>query len=120
MAEAGSTKQRRAEVRKQLAAGDVANLRDLFSRLQAGGVEVAPDVLRADVRALGAIKVQHGDDTVLALPADDAAAPKPGGTAAERLAAEVSADPDWRIQVGVVVVVALFLLVALIGWLISA
>lgn len=108
---------RRAKVREQLASGDVASLRDLAGRLKDDGVTVTPESLRADVRALGAVRVQHGDDTVLALPVDDVAT-KPSGPAA-LLAAEVSADPDWRIQVGVVAVVALFLLVAFAGWLIS-
>lgn len=112
-----SAEARRARVRQQLAAGDVASLRDLAGRLKDDGVTVTPEALRADVRALGAIRVQHGDDTVLALPVDEVAA-RPSGTTA-LLAAEVSADPDWRLQVGVVAVVALFLLVAFAGWLIS-
>ena len=119
MAEAPtSTGERRAQVRRQLAAGDVTGLRELAGRLQDDGVTVTADVLRSDVRALGAIRVQHGDTSVLALPVDDAGSRAPGGTT-ERLAAEISADPDWRIQVGVVAVVALFLLVAFLGWLIS-
>jgi len=109
--------ERRAAVRRELAAGDVASIRDLARRIQAHGIEVTPEALRADVRALGAIRVRHGDDTVLALPV--AAAPRPAGRATERLADEVSADPDWSIQVGVVGVVALFLLIGLLGWLLS-
>jgi hypothetical protein len=96
----------------------VTSLRELAGRLEDAGVEVTPDVLRSDVRALGAIRVQHGDGTVLALPVDDGAA-RSSGSATERLAAEVSADPDWRIQVGVVAVVALFVLVGFAGWLLS-
>ena len=53
---------------------------------------------------------------MLALPVD--AADGPAGQA-PKLAAVVTADPDWRLQVGVVIVVALFVLVALLGWLIS-
>mgnify|MGYP001071054148 CR=1 FL=1 len=109
---------RRARVRQQLAAGDVAGLRDLAGRLKDDGVTVTPEALRADVRALGAIRVQRGDGTVLALPVDDGSGR--GSGPAALLAAEVSSDPDWRIQVGVVAVVALFLLVAFAGWLISA
>ena len=68
MAEAATgTGSRRAAVRRELAAGDVASIRDLASRLQAEGVDVTPEALRSDVRALGAIRVQHGDGTVLAL-----------------------------------------------------
>ena len=118
MAAASGTGERRAAVRRELAAGDVTSIRDLAGRLQAEGLEVTPEALRGDVRALGALRVQHGDGTVLALPVDDPSPRAAGGTSA-RLAAEVSADPDWRIQVGVVAVVALFLLVALVGWLIS-
>lgn len=113
---------RRAEARRLLADGDVTGLRELASRLEAEGFEVTPDELRADVRALGAIRVQHGDSSVLALPVDGA----PGGAGARgadreqgRLAAEISADPDWPIQVGVAAVVAVFLVIGLLGWLIS-
>jgi hypothetical protein len=116
MAGAGA---RRAEVRRQLAAGDVTGLRDLAGRLHDDGVDITPEALRSDVRALGAIRVQHGDETVLALPVDDPAHRSGSGTSTERLTAEVVADPDWRIQAGVVAIVALFLLVALLGWLIS-
>lgn len=119
MAGPSTTGERRAQVRRQLAVGDVATLRDLAGRLQDDGVAVTPEELRADVRALGAIRVQHGDGTVLALPVDDPAGRAAGGRTVERLTAEVSADPDWRIQVGVVAVVAVFLLVGLLGWLIS-
>lgn len=119
MAEAATgTGSRRAAVRRELAAGDVASIRDLASRLQAEGVEVTPDALRSDVRALGAVRVQHGDGTILALPVDDGPARPAGGTS-DRLTAEVSADPDWKIQVGVVAVVAVFLLVGFLGWLLS-
>ena len=110
--------ERRAQVRRQLASGDVASLRELAGRLQDDGVTVTPDELRADVRALGAVRVQHGDGTVLALPVDDPGTRASGG-AVDRLTAEVVADPDWPLQAGVVAVVALFLLVALAGWLIS-
>ncbi len=109
---------RREAVRGYLAAGDVTSLRDLAGRLQSDGVAVTPDELRSDVRALGAIRVEHGDGTALALPVDDLVT-RPEGRATARLAAEVSADPDWRIQVGVAVVVVAFLVVALLGWLIS-
>ncbi len=109
---------RRKEIRRRLATGDIASLRDLAGRLQDDGITVTPDVLRADVRALGAIRVQHGEGSVLALPVDDSAG-RPAAGAAERLTAEIGADPDWRLQVGVVAVVALFLLVGLLGWLIS-
>jgi arginine repressor len=111
-----SAAERRREVRDLIATGEVTSLRDLAGRLQDQGIATTPDALRSDVRSLGAIRVQRGDGTVLALPVDDRA-PTPAG--ASRLTAEIAADPDWRIQVGVVAVVAAFLLVALIGWLIS-
>ena len=110
-------RERRARVRRELAAGDVASMRDLAGRLQADGIEITPEALRSDVRALGAIRVHHGDDAMLALPVDGAAGGS--GSSTERLAAEISSDPDWRIQVGVAIVVAAFVLVALLGWLIS-
>lgn len=80
------------------------------------GYDVSPDQLRSDVRALGAVRIEGPDGPVLALPVDVA-----DGSAGEapKLAAVVTADPDWRLQVGVVIVVALFVLVALLGWLIS-
>jgi hypothetical protein len=113
---------RRAEVRRHLAEGDVSGLRDLASRLEAAGIDVTPDELRSDVRALGAIRVQHGASSVLALPVDGGGTPAGTGAPAARsgrLAAEVSADPDWPIQVGVVAVVVVFLVIGLLGWLIS-
>jgi hypothetical protein len=112
-------------VRRELALGDVAGLRDLAGRLESEGIAVSPDVLRADVRALGAVRVQRGGSSVLALPVDDGSGRPtgPGGSAdagaTARLANEISADPDWKLQVGVVAVVAVFVLVALLGWLIS-
>lgn len=110
---------RRAEVRRQLAEGDVSGLRDLASRLDAAGIDVTPDELRSDVRALGAIRVQQGASSVLALPVDGPAARAPDAGSG-RLVAEVSADPDWPIQVGVAAVVAVFLVIGLLGWLISS
>lgn len=115
MADGGAA--RRAEVERQLAAGDVTGLRSLASRLEGAGIAVTPDELRADVRSLGAVRVRHGDTSVLALPVDGPA--RSGGSAADRLRAEVTADPDWPIQIGVAVVVAVFVLVGLLGWLIS-
>lgn len=108
----------RRAVREHLEAGDVASLRDLAGRLLADGIEVTPEVLRADVRDLGAIRAKHGEGTLLVLPLDDAAV-RADGPVTERLAVEVSHDPDWKIQVGVVAVVALFLLVGFLGWLLS-
>jgi hypothetical protein len=113
-----SAAKRRREVRHLLATGEITSLRDLAGRLQDEGIATTPEALRADVRSLGAIRVQHGEGSVLALPADDRAGAASGGPA-PLLAAEIAADPDWRMQVGVVAVVALFLLVALAGWLIS-
>ena len=109
---------RRAAVRAALGSGEVTGLRMLAERLEADGFEVAPDALRADVRSLGAVRVQHGESSVLALPV----APEGRGadrSAAPPLAAEIAADPDWKLQVGVAAVVIVFLLVALLGWLIS-
>ncbi|WP_426571046.1 hypothetical protein [Aquihabitans sp. McL0605] len=113
-----ATTERRAQVRQELAAGDVPGLRVLADRLEAHGFTVTPDELRADVRALGAVRVEHGEGSVLALPVDgDSGASAP--VAAPKLTAVVSADPDWRLQVGVAAVVVVFLVVALLGWLIS-
>ena len=110
--------ERRALVRQELAAGDVTGLRMLADRLATRDVVAGPDELRSDVRALGAVRVQAGDASVLALPVDPDARSVPAGPA-PLLANEVSRDPDWKLQVGVVAVVAVFLLVAFVGWLIS-
>ncbi len=116
-----STNARRAGVRRELEAGDVTGLKDLAARLEAQDISVTPEELRADVRALGAVRVQHGGDAVLALLVDDGGRRARGtaGTASQRLRNEVSADPDWRLQVGVAAVVVGFLVVGLLGWLIS-
>jgi hypothetical protein len=110
---------RRAEIERRLAAGDVTGLRALAARLDGAGIAVTPDQLRAEVRSLGAIRVRHGDTSVLALPVDGADRSRGRGAGTQRLAAEVTSDPDWPIQVGVAAVVAVFLLVGLLGWLIS-
>jgi hypothetical protein len=117
VADTAGLRPRRDEVERLLGQGDVTGLRDLATRLQAAGITVTPDELRADVRALGAVRVRHGDSAVLALPLDGSAARRPADAG---LTAEIAADPDWPIQLGVVAVVAVFLLVGLLGWLISA
>mgnify|MGYP001160337894 CR=1 FL=1 len=117
MTAAGAPADRRAAVRAALATGEVSGLRMLAERVEAAGFEVEPDVLRADVRSLSAVRVQRGDTSVLALPM----APEGRGadrTPAPKLTAEISADPDWKLQVGVAAVVIVFLVVAVIGWLI--
>lgn len=114
----GGVSERRALVRRELATGEITGLRMLADRLAAHDVVAGPDELRADVRALGALRVQVGDASVLALPVDGDG--RPTSTAPAPLAAnELSRDPDWTLQLGVVVVVAVFLLVAFAGWLIS-
>ena len=110
---------RRTLVRSELATGEVTGLRMLADRLAARDVVAGPDELRADVRALGAVRVQVGDTSVLALPVD-ASGRSSSPAAATLLGNELSRDPDWKLQVGVVAVVALFLLVAFAGWLLSA
>lgn len=110
---------RRAEVERQLASGDVTGLRALAKRLDDEGISVTPDELRADVRSLGAVRVRHGETSVLALPVDGPAKAGASSSSTSRLAAEVTSDPDWPIQVGVAVVVGAFLVIALLGWLIS-
>lgn len=113
--------ERRAAVERELVRGDVVGLRELAGRLESEGITVTPEVLRADVRALGAVRVQKGATSVLALPVDAGGRAGSGseGRVPPRLAAEISADPDWSVQVGVVAVVVVFMLVALLGWLIS-
>ncbi|MCU1372494.1 MAG: hypothetical protein JWO77_3688 [Ilumatobacteraceae bacterium] len=116
MAASSDAAARRAEVERQLASGDITGLRALAARLDDEGIAVTPDELRADVRSLGAVRVRRRDTSVLALPVDGPA--RPGGSS-PRLAAAVTSDPDWPVQVGVAVVVAVFALIALLGWLIS-
>lgn len=118
MADAVDARTRRAEVERQLAGGDVSGLKALAARLDEQGIAVTPDELRADVRSLGGIRVRHGDSSVLALPVDGPAR-APAGTGSARLSAEIASDPDWPIQLGVALVVGVFLLIALLGWLIS-
>ena len=117
---AADEQQRREQVRRELGSGQVTGLRDLASRLQAEGIAAGPDQLRADARALGAVRVQMGETSVLALPVGSDGKPAAQPSTVGVLAAEVSSDPDWKLQVGVVAVVALFLLVAFLGWLISS
>ena len=109
---------RRETVRQAIVASGPLGLRELAERLEAEGHPMSREELRADVRALGAIRVETPDGPMLAIPIDEDA-PGANGSVAELLQAEVSADPDWRLQVGVAVVVAVFVLVALLGWLIS-
>lgn len=120
MPDAVDVRTRRAEVERQLAAGDVSGLKALAARLDEQGITATADELRADVRALGGIRVRHGDSSVLALPVDGAGTRGPStGSSTGRLNAEITSDPDWPIQLGVAIVVGVFLLVALLGWLIS-
>jgi DNA-binding IclR family transcriptional regulator len=125
--EPAGARARRTEVERHLAEGDVAGLRALAERLEADGLAVTADELRADVRSLGAIRVRRGESSVLALPVDGPAGRRSGSDRSDRaggsdgrLVAEVSADPDWPIQVGVAAVVVVFLVIGLLGWLISS
>lgn len=118
MAGTSPSTERRALVRAEVAAGGVTGLKDLAGRLADAGVDVTPDQLRADLRALGAVRVEGPDGPVLAIPVDgDRSAGR--GAAPATLAATVADDADWKLQVGVLVVVVVFVLVALLGWLIS-
>lgn len=116
------TAERRAAVRAELASGGVDGLRTLADRLEARGVAAEPDALRGDLRALGAIRVAGADGPVLAVPVERTGRggqPGSGQGAPPALTAVIAADADWPLQLAVLVVVAVFLLVAVVGWLIS-
>ena len=107
---------RRKQVRRELAAGDVTGLRVLAARRGGGGLRGRRPTSCGPTSGRWA---PSGWSTATApcwsCPLDGEGPPK----AASKLTAEVVADPDWRLQVGVAAVVLVFLVVALLGWLIS-
>lgn len=117
-----SVADRRAVVRAELATGRVDGLRSLADRLAARGMATEPDALRSDLRALGVIRVAGVDGPVLAVPMERGGAGGPGGSGGapqQTLGTVIAADADWPLQLAVLVVVAVFLLVAVAGWLIA-
>ena len=109
---------RREAERLLLRDGAVRGPRDLRRRLGTLGFEVDDDALRADLAAVGARRVDGPDGPRLGL------AGPPSGDDADRstpaaLAAAVRADPDWSLQLVVVVVAAVFVLVGFLGWLVG-
>lgn len=102
-----------------IVAGGVTSPRDLAARLHDQGIDAEPAQLRADLRALGAIRVVGPDGEVLAVPADPGSPKQPTSAPGPTLAQEVVADPDWKLQAAVVSVVALLVLVGLLGWLLG-
>lgn len=113
-----SSGERTAAVRELLVAGEATGLRSIAESLHAQGIEAGPEELRADLRRLGAVRVQGSDGPRLALPVGrdaDGAAAGPGAG----LPAALVADPDWPLQLAVTVVVAVFLVVGLLGWLLA-
>lgn len=107
---------RRRAARELVVAGGVTGPRDLARRLADRGFEAAPDALRADLRALGVVKVLAPEGTVLALPEEREAV---GAGGAGGPVAEITADPDWKLQAVVVTVVLAFLLAGLVAWLLG-
>ena len=106
---------RRRAVRDLVVAGDITGPRQLAGRLAELGHPTSADDLRADLRALGAVRVVGPSGPVLAVPVDRAgAAPGEGG-----LVAEITADPDWKLQAVVLTVVLAFLLAGLVAWLLG-
>jgi len=119
--EAGERAARRRAARDLVVAGGVTGPRDLAGRLAERGIEASPDALRADLRALGVVRVVGPDGPVLAVP-EDRGAPAGGAPArsgAPALVAEITADPDWKLQAVVLTVVLAFLLAGLVAWLLG-
>ena len=106
---------RRGAARAEIVAGGIDSLRTLGTRLRDQGHAVTPDELRADLREIGAIKVEGPDGPVYAV-----AVPTGTDVAVPAPAAALLADPDWPVQVAVVAVVVVFLALGLLGWVLSA
>lgn len=114
--------ERRRAVRMLVVAGGVAGPRDLADRLAERGIESSPDELRADLRALGVVKVVGAEGPVLAVAVDRGASAAGGSSrsgAGRGVVAEVTADPDWKLQAVVLAVVLAFLLAGLVAWLLG-
>ena len=117
---------RRALVRDLVVSGAVDGPKDIARELSTAGVDVDAEILRGDLRALGAVRVVGAEGPTLAILTDKAAVPAPpepattkGKKPQGRLAAEVTADPDWPLQVVVAAVAVAFLLIALLVWAIA-
>lgn len=124
--------ERRELVRELVVSGEATGPKDLARHLADAGCDVGPDVLKRDLRALGAVRVVSPDGPVLAIAIDasrasaaatsaDGGAPRStsrdaGGT----LTAQITSDPDWPLQVVVAAVALAFFLVALVAWLLGS
>lgn len=118
--EAGERAARRRAARDLVVAGGVTGPRDLAGRLAERGIESSPDAIRADLRALGVVRVAGPDGPVLAVPEDRSApAGGPARPDGAGLVAEITADPDWKLQAVVLTVVLAFLLAGLVAWLLG-
>ena len=120
------THDRREMVRDLVVSGAVDGPKDIARELADAGVEVDADILRGDLRALGAVRVAGADGPTLAILVDRAhasatahAEPVKARKAPGRLAAEVTSDPDWPLQAVVAAVAGAFLLVAVLVWAIG-
>lgn len=115
---------RREAIRELLRTEAIAGPRELADRLAAEGHEVGPADLRADLRRLGAIRVEGPDGPRLAVAVDGAAAvggsggPTPAAGRPDPLG-QLTGDPDWPLQAVVVAVVLVFVLAGLVAWLVA-
>jgi len=117
---------RRELVRNLVVSGAVDGPKDIARELADAGVDVDADILRGDLRAVGAVRVAGADGPTLAILVDKTHAPAPTHTEPAKskkpqgkLAAEVTSDPDWPLQVVVAAVAVAFLLVAVLVWAIG-
>ncbi|MCU1453153.1 MAG: hypothetical protein JWN46_1299 [Acidimicrobiales bacterium] len=121
--------ERRRVVLELLRSGEVRGPRDLRRRLGEQGYAIDDAQLRADLSAVGAVRVEGPRGARLGLPADESVAASSASSASARVDAPRAAasrraeaaepDPDWRLHLVVVAVVVAFLVVGLLGWLIG-
>jgi hypothetical protein len=97
-------------------AGGITGPRDLARRLADAGIETSPDAIRGDLRALGVVRIVGPDGPLLAVPEDRMPADAGAGPG---MVAEITSDPDWKLQVVVLSVVLAFLLAGLVAWLLG-